>query len=77
MCAFSQPKAPPAVVVPETPPMVPEPQAAPQESNPQVQASRDQDRMRKMRGAAQNNTLVTGGQGLLDQPALAKQYLGT
>lgn len=63
MCGFLAPKAPPPAVLPQ------EPQQAPQESDPAVQSAREDARKRRQLAAGANNTLVTGGQGLLDQPS--------
>lgn len=69
MCMFSAPKAPPPVVVPDAPPPIPDVQPSPQAQDPAVQQSRQDERQRRIRAASQNSTLVTGGQGLISQPA--------
>lgn len=40
------------------------PAAAPQTSDPAVQAAQDSDRTRRLKAAAGNDTLVTGGSGI-------------
>lgn len=62
MCGFMAPKSPPPAALPEAP------QQAPQESDPAVQQSREEARKRRQLASGANNTLVTGAQGLLDQP---------
>lgn len=71
MCIFSQPKAPPPVVVPDPPnPLtIQQPAAAPQASDQAVQQQRTEDRQRRLRATQANDTLVTGGAGLTSQPA--------
>lgn len=73
MCIFSQPKTPAPVAIPEVPKAtateVKQPAAAPQEQDVQVQQSRTEERQKRLRAAQSNSTLVTGGGGLVDQPA--------
>lgn len=76
MCAFSKPSVP-EVSIPEPPPAVTPPAAAPQESDPAVQASRQDTRQRRMAAAQENQTLVTGGQGLVSPASTGnKQAFG-
>ena len=63
MCGFMSPKSPPPAALPEAP------QQAPQQSDPAVQQSRDEARRRRQAASGANDTLVTGGQGLVDQPS--------
>lgn len=71
MCIFSQPKTPAPVAIPEVPKAtaVKEVSATPQEQDVQVQQSRTEERQKRLRAAQSNSTLVTGGGGLVDQPA--------
>lgn len=62
MCLMSAPSAPPPTVIPSAP------APTPQEQDPAVAKARDEERRRKQRAAQGTNTLVTGGQGLLQQP---------
>ena len=65
MCSFSKPKAPPAVEIPAAPVAPPPPAAqAPEQQDQAVAATRNDERLRKLRAAQENTTLVTGGQGL-------------
>lgn len=63
MCGFLAPKAPPIQALPDAPP------PAPQASDPAVQAAQDAAYKKKKIAAAGNDTLVTGGQGLINSPA--------
>lgn len=74
MCVFSTPKAPPAVSVPQVD-QQPIPSAAAPEESAAPQQSRDQERLRKLRAAAGNDTLVTGGQGLTSPAATGTKQL--
>ncbi len=62
MCMFSTPKAPPPLQMPQAPPAAPA--AAPQASDTTVQDATQKQKSQKMKAAAANNTLVTGGAGL-------------
>ena len=64
MCMFSQPKAPPPVVVPDAPKAIEQPAPTPQGSDESVQQARSDDRARRLRAANANDTLVTGGAGV-------------
>ena len=63
MCGFMSPKTPPAAALPDAP------AAAPQNADPAVQQSREDARKRRQAASGANDTLVTGGQGLLDAPS--------
>ncbi len=64
MCGFSKPSSPPAVTIPTPEPLPAQPAAAPQEQDAAVSQSKENERTRRLRAAAANNTLVTGGDGL-------------
>lgn len=67
MCVFSSPSVPAPAAIPASPP------PAPQASDQAVQQAQDQARQQRTRAAAGNSTLVTGGQGLIDQPATGQR----
>lgn len=68
MCVSMAPKAPPPVVIPPVPEAPAAPAAAPTATDPGVAQARTDERQRRLRAQAANNTLVTGGQGVT-QPA--------
>lgn len=77
MCGFMQPSAPPVVEIPDPAPPPQEPTAAPQAQDPAVSTSRQNERTRRLRASAANQTLVTGGQGLsTDASTGGKQLFG-
>lgn len=63
MCGFMAPKVPPPAALPEAP------APAPQEQDPAVQQARNDARKRRQLATGANDTLVTGGQGLIDTPS--------
>lgn len=71
MCLGSKPKAPDAPAPPPPPPA-----PAPQAARPVTQSEtggRDQERRRK---AGRAGTILTGGQGILDNASTGKTVLG-
>lgn len=70
--AVPTPPAPPSapiIINTPGPAAAPAPTPIPQVQDPAVQSARENERTRNIRGAQANNTLVTGGQGLINEPA--------
>lgn len=83
MCSFKKPKAPAPVSIPAPAPAPPPPEPtvietqAPQVQDASVTEKRDDERKRRRQAAAANDTLVTGGQGVLSNaPTAGKTLFG-
>lgn len=55
--------------------VVQQPTGPVQESDPNVLKAREEERLRRLRAGKSNNTLVTGGDGLLGAPATGTKKL--